>query len=392
MTLSNPFMRTTASLIALSLTITPAMAKSADDMQDLVGARAGQAEGTLTARGWTYADGDKSGSEAHAYWWNASRKDCIKVTTRDGRYAAIEDASDKDCGKKSGSGGAVAAAAVVGAVALGALLLTRKDKDKNKNDSDYDYEQGWQQVEAYNLQSGTLRIFAGPSTNEYVRGRVSEGTRLRNMGCDEYSGESWCEVQTMNGRTTGWARDKYLRVTDYGSGGGWGGGGGGWGNNNQMVEVYNLQSGRLKITSGPSKNDYVVGSVREGATLRKSGCQSAEGEQWCHVATPDRRLNGGARERYLRPASGYPGSGGGWGGGGNWGGNRDLVEVYNLQTGTLNITSGPSKSDYVVGRVGSGTTLRRQGCETAEGESWCRVTTMDGRISGWARERYLRGN
>jgi len=318
MIISNGLGRTLASAIALSLMVSPAMAKAGDGLQDLVGARAGQAEGTLSARGWAYVTGSNSNSEAQGYWWNASSKDCVRITTRDGRYAAIDEAKAADCNQKSsgnGTGTAVAVAAV-GAVALTALLLSRKSKDRSDNNGGYQPE--WQRVEVHGLQSGTMKIFANPSKNARVIRGVGSGTVLRNFGCEDYNSESWCEVATVDGRTNGWARDRYLRPTDSGSGGNWGGGNGngngnggnwgggngsgnGWGGNYRgLVEVYGLQSGTLKITAGPSKDERVVSRVSAGTRLRSQGCQTVRGENWCQVSTVNGRTQGWARERYLR--------------------------------------------------------------------------------------------
>lgn len=65
MTISAVFGRTLVSAAAASLMISPAWAKSADTMQDLVGARTAQIEGTMTQRGWTYI----TGNESHGFWW-----------------------------------------------------------------------------------------------------------------------------------------------------------------------------------------------------------------------------------------------------------------------------------------------------------------------------------
>lgn len=327
MTVSTVVGRVLVSTAAASLAISPALAKSADTMQDLVGARSGQAEGTFSQRGWNYVTGNTSGYDSHGYWWNASRKDCIKVTTRDGRYTAIADAGAGDCNQKSSGNGTAIAAAAVGAVALGAILLSRKSKDRN-NDTDTGYRPEWQQVEVYNLQSGSLKIFREPSKDARVVQAIPAGTVLRNFGCDDYRGESWCEVSMLNGRAEGWARDRYLRPTQtvnpgYPGGGNQGGGypgggypgggypgggnsGGGWGDNGWggsyrgVVEVYGLQGDRLKINSSPSKDASVVTRVRQGATLRSQGCNSYRGENWCEVATMNGQYTGWARERYLR--------------------------------------------------------------------------------------------
>lgn len=103
----------------------------------------------------------------------------------------------------------------MGAALIGALLLSKKKKHNN----DAGYQQDWQQVEVYNLDGRTMRIFANPSRNAQVRGQFGPGTQLKNFGCDGYDGESWCEVATFDNRTRGWARDLVLRpVQGVGSG------------------------------------------------------------------------------------------------------------------------------------------------------------------------------
>jgi hypothetical protein len=375
--------RLLATAITTSLVVTPVHAKSAGSLQDLVGIRASAGESALQARGFEFAKagGDTADSRS-TYWWNKDRDDCILVRTSDGRYVAINDASASDCGKSGGGSGAAIAAGVLGAAVLGAILMSRKDRNRP---SEGGYQQEWQQVEVYNLQTGSLRIFDSPSTNARVRTEVPAGTLLRNYGCEDYNGESWCEVSTINYRTRGWARDRYLRPAygsghypDYGNTGG------------DMVQVYGV-SNALTIASDPSKNSYIVGRVNTGTTLRKSGCEYVNGEQWCRVATLDGRMHGWARERYLRPA----GSGGGYYPGQDSGGyypgpgSGDMVQVYGV-SGALKITSEPNRNAYTVLRVSRGTTLRRSGCEYVGGENWCRVSTIDSRTQGWARERYLR--
>ena len=311
-----------SSCTAIAMATTPVLAASADNLRDLVGARGSSGEAELQSRGFEFAkSGGSSGNSVTSYWWNESRKDCVKVETTEGHYSSISDASNGDCGKGGGSGGAIAAG-VLGAAVLGAILLSRKDKNKN---NDQGYQHDWQQVEAYNLQSGTLRIFVNPDKNARVRREVPEGTQLRNYGCDDYNGESWCEVSTLDYRSRGWARDRYLRPS-YGDGYNPGPGY----DRNEIVEVYGV-SNALTISSTPSKNGYVVGRINRGAQLRKLDCQNSGGEQWCRVTTLDGRMYGWARERYLRPVSGggyYPG-GPGYGGG-------QMGSIYGIQgmTGT----------------------------------------------------------
>jgi len=117
-----------ASGIALAMAITPALARNASQMSDLVGARAGQAEGQVESRGFTYVDGHNGSNYVHTYWWHARDKNCIEIKTADGRYQSIADAPNSDCnqhGGGSGAGAAVAGAAV-GAVLLAAIASSHK--------------------------------------------------------------------------------------------------------------------------------------------------------------------------------------------------------------------------------------------------------------------------
>jgi hypothetical protein len=136
--------------IAMAIAPIAATAKSASNLSDLVGARAGQAEGDLESRGWTLITGHKGGSASYNYWWNRDRKDCVMVTTRDGRYSSITDTSASDCNQKSGGGNdAATVAAVAGGAALLAALLSHKsghhDNGQHYDDSqkEAEYERGY---------------------------------------------------------------------------------------------------------------------------------------------------------------------------------------------------------------------------------------------------------
>ena len=92
----------TASAALVAAAAVPALARSANQMSDLVGGRASSGESQLEARGFTYITGSTSFDTKHSYWWNGGDKNCLHVETRDGRYAAIRDASKGDCNQKGG--------------------------------------------------------------------------------------------------------------------------------------------------------------------------------------------------------------------------------------------------------------------------------------------------
>lgn len=261
-----------AALAVAAMATAPIAAKKAESLRDLIGVSGASAETQLAQRGFEYISGNKNDNTSSSYWWDRSGNDCVVVEVRQGRVAAINNAKAEDCGKKSGSNDGAIAAAAIGAVAIGAILLSRKDKDKHRDQ----YNQDWQRVQVHNTQSGSARIFRNPDKNSRVRGEVREGEFMRNFGCDNYNGESWCEVSTLNGRTTGWARDRYLRVSygdgypDYGSGGN----GGNWGNGNygyltgarpERAEDTLRQRGFRRVDSSNSGRTYYTIWFRGGS-------------------------------------------------------------------------------------------------------------------------------
>ncbi|MGD9653458.1 MAG: hypothetical protein AB7V12_13930 [Candidatus Dadabacteria bacterium] len=78
-----------------------ALAQSAGDpvpsLSDLVGAKAGQAEGQVTDRGYTLVKTDKSGMSSYSYWTEKGTNNCVTIRTEDGRYQSIVYATKLDC-------------------------------------------------------------------------------------------------------------------------------------------------------------------------------------------------------------------------------------------------------------------------------------------------------
>jgi len=67
------------------------------DLNDLVGSRAAGAEQEMLRRGWVNTGGTKGDDTAYSNWYNAGRRQCVTVATRDGRYAAITPTTLPDC-------------------------------------------------------------------------------------------------------------------------------------------------------------------------------------------------------------------------------------------------------------------------------------------------------
>lgn len=66
-------------------------------LEDLAGARAGQAEGELQRRGYVNIRGEKGDDRSYTYWWNADRRQCVSIATMDGRYSSIQPTTAPDC-------------------------------------------------------------------------------------------------------------------------------------------------------------------------------------------------------------------------------------------------------------------------------------------------------
>ena len=69
-------------------------------LDDLVGAKAGQAEGELQRRGYEYRSGSTSGNSKYSSWYNSATGRCVMIRTEDGRYQSIVDAPMADCERR----------------------------------------------------------------------------------------------------------------------------------------------------------------------------------------------------------------------------------------------------------------------------------------------------
>lgn len=72
------------------------------DLRDMVGARAGQAEGELGRRGYAFVRTDTGDDRKWGYWWNAERRQCVSIATMNGRYDSIVSTPAPDCRQQGG--------------------------------------------------------------------------------------------------------------------------------------------------------------------------------------------------------------------------------------------------------------------------------------------------
>ncbi|MDX2229780.1 MAG: hypothetical protein NW220_09095 [Leptolyngbyaceae cyanobacterium bins.349] len=69
-------------------------------LNDLVGARAGQAEQTVTQRGYEFRNSRQMADSSFTYWMEKGTGNCVAIRTTEGRYGAIVYTSDRDCNRR----------------------------------------------------------------------------------------------------------------------------------------------------------------------------------------------------------------------------------------------------------------------------------------------------
>lgn len=86
-----------ALMLAGTLLVAPAAAQPVPDLSDLVGARAAGAETQMEARGYRAVNNSTVRDMKFTFWWNERKRNCVSVSTVDGRYAAIEGVPSGNC-------------------------------------------------------------------------------------------------------------------------------------------------------------------------------------------------------------------------------------------------------------------------------------------------------
>ena len=206
----------TASAALVAAAAVPALARSANQMSDLVGGRASSGESQLEARGFTYITGSTSFDTKHSYWWNGGDKNCLHVETRDGRYAAIRDASKGDCNQKGGDNTGAVVAGVAAVAVLGALLAHKShDHDDNKHHSDAAQEQQYERGYNDGLHGATYQNYGRNDSysNGYSAGVEQRSSNLsyRQYQPDRGGYHPSVDISDLNGARAGGADGEMTR-------------------------------------------------------------------------------------------------------------------------------------------------------------------------------------
>ena len=87
-------------ILAASTIPAAALAQSAPDVADLVGARAAGGETQLEARGYRNVPASTSTvrDSRFTFWWHPERRQCLSVATNEGRYATLNIVPPGNCG------------------------------------------------------------------------------------------------------------------------------------------------------------------------------------------------------------------------------------------------------------------------------------------------------
>ncbi|MBN2631299.1 MAG: SH3 domain-containing protein [Rhodobacteraceae bacterium] len=222
-------------------------------------------------------------------------------------------------------------------------------------------------------------------------GTVRGGEVVANLGCGKLLGERWCRVEKLSGtRAKGYIAQKYLtpapqRPTDPTPDDSLAGGPDAW-------QVTGLKpNDRLNIRSMPSAQSRVLGSLRNGETVRNLGCRMEGSTRWCKIRTYSApNITGYVNGRYLRegaappPPKPLPDD--------NLTGGPDYWRVRGLKPGdTLNVRQAPSTSSRVLATLREGERVRNLGCQMSGKTRWCLIRSTTGMdVTGYVAGAYLR--
>jgi uncharacterized protein YraI len=235
-------------------------------------------------------------------------------------------------------------------------------------------------------RNARVNLRAGPSSLFPSVGTLNYGTRVQRGYCIGGGSARWCQVETMDGRLSGYVSGRFLvegaapRPPDAGDGG------------PDYWAVRGLGPGqRLNVRRDPSPRAPALATLGEGEVVHNLGCRETGQGRWCQIrSTTGMDVTGWVAGRYLRESSGPP-AGGGWGGGSGAAG-PDFWAVSGIGSGQrLNVRREPSPRAPVLGTLGEGEVVRNLGCRGSGQDRWCQIRSTRGMdVTGWVAGRYLR--
>ncbi len=153
-------------------------------------------------------------------------------------------------------------------------------------------------VQVTGLRAGdTLNVRSGPGTGNRVVGALTNGTSVRNLGCQMQGNTRWCEIEMMTDmRERGWVAGRYLTRAGAAPPPATG----------PLQRVTGVPTGDvLNVRAGPGTNHRIVGALGNGTQVRNLGCQMQGNARWCQIEMQtDMRGRGWVNARFLTSQSG----------------------------------------------------------------------------------------
>lgn len=225
-----------------------------------------------------------------------------------------------------------------------------------------------------------INVRSGPSVLFPVVGTLGYGTRVNKGLCIGGGSAKWCEVETMDGKISGYVSGRFLvegaeRPTEDDLVGG-----------PDYWAVRGLgPNERLGVRLEPRSGSTVLATLKNDEIVRNLGCRMTGSQRWCRIRSiTGMDVTGWVSARYLRESRGPFGGGSGAG--------PDFYVVRGLAAGdTLNVRSKASTQGTVIARLSQGTRVRNLGCQVSGQTRWCKIrTTGSVEVTGWVNGRYLR--
>jgi hypothetical protein len=181
------------------------LAQQANQLGDLVGARAAGGESDLESRGYTFiAASTAYGGSKAGFWWSATDRSCVRVETFDGKFRSITDATATQCNQHATSSNQErnTAAALIGVAAIAAALASKNNAHGNPSDKngqhDLGYNDGLHNAPYYNpsrsdaYSSGYEQGVAQRTRNTSYHGGsggYTQTTRVNEVVCTSSNGK-----------------------------------------------------------------------------------------------------------------------------------------------------------------------------------------------------------
>ena len=209
-----------------------------------------------------------------------------------------------------------------------------------------------------NAKTGTvtasaLNIRSGPSTSNSVVGYAYKGDKLQILE----TSNGWYKVKLSNGKT-GWGSGKYINVSGDSSS-----------ETPSSGKTGTITADALNVRSGPSTSYGKVTMVYKGQSV--TILESSNG--WHKIKTQNGQI-GWASSDYISTS--------GQGGGGST--ETPSTGKGTVTASTLNIRSGPSTSNSIVGKAYKGNTVDI----LSSSNGWYKVKLSNGQV-GWASGDYI---